>query len=799
VAGTAELQILIRARDEMSGALGNMNTRAGGLASTLRGALQTGALAAGAAIVGLGAVAINMARDFETSFTEVTTLFDGPREQVDALRRGVLDLSAEMGVDAKSAAEALYQAISAGVSPDNAIDFLRQNTRLAVAGVTDLSTAVDLTTTVMNAWGLESSELTRVTDVLMAGVRAGKTTVDELGASIFQVAPAASAAGVSIEEVTAGLATLTASGVPTSVAATSLRAAVIELGREGTKVGEAFEQVAGVGFREFIAGGGDMVDAVKVLNRAAEDSGVAVGDLFTSVEAGGAITTLAGEGFEAFADNLDAARDSAGLTDVAYERMNATFDRQFSILQNQLKVIMIDIGSRVLPLLTSAMMAISPIINQVADAITILGEIAVAAFQRRGLELHALFLQLPEGMRPFAQTLVELVRFFRDTMIPIIVDLARQFSVGFQTIIDALRPVFEYVITHKEAMIAAIAAIGLAIVIALGPASLAVLALVALPILIGAIQEHWDEIKSAIQNDDWLEEKFGEWAIAFIVIREVVTAFVAFIRENWEAIRTIIVNELDLIRLVIQNMLDTVHDLFRIAGAIFRGDWGEAWDGIQNLVSDRLDFIRDVFINRLQVFHAIFVIAWAVIVAVVATAWDVIVQVVTDSISDLRDRIVGGFEAVRDAFVAAWGGVRDVFTFAFAALVGMVAALPQRFIDALVNLPTMLYDIGRRAVQGFIDGLLSIPLPDLTPGFDIPGVPFLHHGGIVPGLPGRPVLAMLEAGERVIARSGAGQGGGTTIINNNTVNTRSDSPEEIARAVEFVTLAQGQRLAMEGV
>ena len=48
-------------------------------------------------------------------------------------------------------------------------------------------------------------------------------------------------------------------------------------------------------------------------------------------------------------------------------------------------------------------------------------------------------------------------------------------------------------------------------------------------------------------------------------------------------------------------------------------------------------------------------------------------------------------------------------------------------------------------------------------GFTIgtPNIPYLHTGGIVPGMPGSDVLAVLQAGERV---SPAGRGGGDIHI-----------------------------------
>jgi len=52
-------------------------------------------------------------------------------------------------------------------------------------------------------------------------------------------------------------------------------------------------------------------------------------------------------------------------------------------------------------------------------------------------------------------------------------------------------------------------------------------------------------------------------------------------------------------------------------------------------------------------------------------------------------------------------------------------------------------------VQGLIDGINSLigSIPDLTPGFDIPGVPFLQRGAF--NIP-RSTLAVLHQGEMVV-------------------------------------------------
>lgn len=332
--------------------MGQMEKKTQGFGSRIASALKMGAVVGVAALGAVGAASLKMGMDFEKALGEVRTLLPEISDEAFGKMRGdILAMSKEMGIATDKAVPALYQAISAGVPKENVMEFLRANAKLAIGGVTDLETAVDLTTTALNAFGLEASETERVSDILFTGVKLGKTTVQELGASLFQVAPAAAAANVPLEQVTAALATLTASGTPTSVAATQIRQAIVELGKEGTKANLAFQDIANVGFRQFMEEGGDMGEAMDMLAKKAEEEGVAVSDLFGSVEAGLGIQVLAGEGFDKFTDSLEATGSATGATDKAFATMEKTVSRKLAKAINYVKVTMTAFGSKVLPVL----------------------------------------------------------------------------------------------------------------------------------------------------------------------------------------------------------------------------------------------------------------------------------------------------------------------------------------------------------------------------------------------------------------------------------------------------------------
>ncbi len=312
----------------------------------------------GAALIAVGALAVKMAASFQTAFTEVTTLVDLPLEAINSLRKGVLALSAEMGFGAVEATKALYQAISAGVAPGNAIDFLRENAKLAVGGVTDLKTAVDLTTTVMNAWGLAASELTSVNDALFTTVRLGKTTIDELGAALFNVAPIAAQAGVSIDQVGAALASMTAQGTPTSVATTQLRMAILALLAPTKRQISAALELGFTYDKTKLATEG-MQSVFEDLIEATGGSETKLRRLLGSVEAVLAVLQLMGPQAQLFTDNLAAMAEKGGAAQTAFEKMNETFERQLAILKAELGRAMIEIGSVILPKLTAGVVALT--------------------------------------------------------------------------------------------------------------------------------------------------------------------------------------------------------------------------------------------------------------------------------------------------------------------------------------------------------------------------------------------------------------------------------------------------------
>ncbi len=293
-------------------------------------------------------------RQFEIGMTEVFTLLPSLSEDaMGAMEDDVLAFGREVGRTSDETIPALYQSISAGVPASNVFDFMKVASDAALGGVTDLETAVDGISSAVNAYGSEVLGAQQASDLMFTAVKGGKTTFEELSGSLFNVIPTAASMGVEFGNITAALAAMTAQGTPTSVATTQLRQLLIELSQAGGEASGTFERMAGQTFVDFIASGGNLQDALQLMEQAAADSGLRLSDMFGSVEAGAAALTLTGAGTEKFAAELDAAAQSAGATGEAAAKMGETGQQAINELNAAFEGLKITIGEQLAPTVTS--------------------------------------------------------------------------------------------------------------------------------------------------------------------------------------------------------------------------------------------------------------------------------------------------------------------------------------------------------------------------------------------------------------------------------------------------------------
>lgn len=261
---------------------------------------------------------------FESAMAKVGTIADTAKVPLESLSSQVLQVSGDMHIGANEIAEAAYQAISAGQDTGNAVAFAGQASMLATAGFTSSASAVDILTTALNAYGKGADEAGHVSDVLLTTQNLGKTSVDELAGSMGRVIPLAAAYNVSMENLSSGLAIMTANGIATAEASTYTKSMLNELGDTGSTVGKILQQQTGKSFAELNADGKSLGDVLQVLYDSVGGNATKFAGLWSSVEAGTGALSLASSGADKFNGVLQQMQADSGLTQTAYDTMTDT-------------------------------------------------------------------------------------------------------------------------------------------------------------------------------------------------------------------------------------------------------------------------------------------------------------------------------------------------------------------------------------------------------------------------------------------------------------------------------------------
>lgn len=289
--------------------------------------------------------------EFETAMAKVGTIADESQKPLGDMRNEILALSSETGKSVGELAEATYQAISASVATESAVDFVGTANKLAVGGFSDTTTAVDILTTAINAYGMSADDASKISDVLITTQNLGKTSVAQLGASMGMVIPLAAAYNMNLEDLAASYALLTANGTQTAQATTYVKAALNELGSTSSVVGSTLKKQTGKTFAELMAEGNSLGDVLQVLADSVDGDTTAFNNMWSSSEAGVGMLSILNSGTSKYNSLVQSMEGSTGAATAAFDKMSATGEFAQQRFQNAIENLKIAIGDELAPVL----------------------------------------------------------------------------------------------------------------------------------------------------------------------------------------------------------------------------------------------------------------------------------------------------------------------------------------------------------------------------------------------------------------------------------------------------------------
>lgn len=196
---------------------------------------QLGTVAKGAAIGGIGLMALAIADtiktgvEYEKEMSRVQAVSDATGKQMSKLG----DLAKQLGADTKfsaaESAQAMYELSSAGFSVGEMSKAIKGTLDLAAASNIDLASAAEISSNALRGFGLSAGQSGHVADVMAKAVNASSIEMTDLQLTMKYIGPIAKATGQSFEGMTAAVALMGDAGIKGEQAGTSLRAAMLSL------------------------------------------------------------------------------------------------------------------------------------------------------------------------------------------------------------------------------------------------------------------------------------------------------------------------------------------------------------------------------------------------------------------------------------------------------------------------------------------------------------------------------------------------------------------------------------------
>lgn len=285
-------------------------------------------------------------REFENRIAEVSTILQGvSMNLLPALQIGVEQLSVTFGKSANDLTNGLYDILSAAFDAEDSIRLLNTSIKASIAGLTDVSTSVDVFTSILNAYGKTVAQAAGISDILFQTVVRGKLRFEDLASAMGYITPIAANAGVAFREIAAVLATVTRQGLHVDMASRGL-ALMLQGIVSPAKAAADAAQKFGVDLSGLALRVKGLEGFIGELNKASKIYGMSIlPQIVRNMRSLRVAMALAGEeGVLGFAEDLNLMKEATGKTDEALTKMMNTQQRQAEILAKSFELVERKIG-----------------------------------------------------------------------------------------------------------------------------------------------------------------------------------------------------------------------------------------------------------------------------------------------------------------------------------------------------------------------------------------------------------------------------------------------------------------------
>lgn len=319
-----DVNVVIRGHDRASKTFQQVGGSAERLGRTIRNVgLSLGVYFSGRMIANFGTSAVQSFLQMEEGLAKVNTMLsDGNEKHLPKYRQQMESFAVKYGQSVNVLTDGMYSLLSAQIDAADAAGVLEVTSRAAVGGQTDVATASKATVRILKSYNLEASQAADVSDLLFKIVEKGIVSYEELAETIGTVAPSARAAGLTMDELAASVATALSTEEPAR-AMTALRSAIFQSAEAGQNFMEFVKEFEGKNLQQIIEAGVPKKSAA-------------------------GIVVLSGN-MKLLNDNLDAMRNRSGAAQAAFDKMSETGAFRARQMRERWEGVKREVGEALLP------------------------------------------------------------------------------------------------------------------------------------------------------------------------------------------------------------------------------------------------------------------------------------------------------------------------------------------------------------------------------------------------------------------------------------------------------------------
>jgi len=181
--------------------------------------------------------------DYDQAQADLASVLGKTKDEISALSDESKRLGASTAFTATQVSELQKEYAKLGFPEGDIIRMTEATLNLAAASGTDLARAAEVAGSTLRAFGLESDQTTRLTDVMAKSFSTSSLDMEKFATAMANVGPIAAQSGVSLEETTALIGVLTDNGLDASTAGTGLRNVFLELSKQGLTLNQALTKI----------------------------------------------------------------------------------------------------------------------------------------------------------------------------------------------------------------------------------------------------------------------------------------------------------------------------------------------------------------------------------------------------------------------------------------------------------------------------------------------------------------------------------------------------------------------------